>query len=364
MLGRDSVAAQIIALVLLGIGVSIVSVWIVVGALPHVVTTRVSKSFIPEPDLLAVNIDQSAVVSTTTIVFGGDVMLARHVQVLQEQAGSYEAAWEQIRSVFSQADIAVINLESPLSDQPPFPTEGFVFKAKPDNLIALRAAGIDVAHLANNHFDNAGAYGMTYTIDALQEVGIQPVGVGTTTAAYAGHIVERAGVRIGFVGQGYDVPWNRATDTTTGIAVIDLEQLQHSIMQLREHGADIVVAMMHAGTEYTHESNQVQKDFAYTAIDAGADIVIGHHPHWIQEIEQYQGKYIFYSLGNLIFDQNWSAKTSQGLVVRVAVVDGHIAHIGLLPVVIEANYKPRFANSDEARTILEPVLSPAAMTAQ
>jgi len=98
----------------------------------------------------------------------------------------------------------------------------------------------------------------------------------------------------------------------------DTQKLSLAVQQARQ-SADIVVVMMHAGAEYTRTPTRLQTEFARSAIDAGADIVFGAHPHWVQNTEVYQGKHIFYSLGNFVFDQEFSPETKTGLAVEVVV---------------------------------------------
>src|SRR6185369_10802699 len=138
------------------------------------------------------------------------------------------------------------------------------------------------------------------------------------------------------------------------------------------------VVTMHAGTEYTRTPNQAQTDFAHAAIDDGADIVIGAHPHWVQTTEQYKGKYIFYSLGNFIFDQELSQETKEVLTLKItlestksaspatpgaATVDdlqgqrlgAKVKQIELIPVIIENYSTPRVTNDSEATSILKKI---------
>ncbi len=288
-----------------------------------------------------------------TLVFGGDVMLARHVQEKQMEKGSFTCAFSGIADYFSRADLAVVNLESPLTDKGPYPRTGFIFKARPENIAGLQVAGIDTVFLANNHFGNAGLYGMDFTLQFLSGYGIEFVGAGQNKSeAYQGKIVTGGDLQVGLINQSYNVPYYAATDNRPGIAVFDLKRLEQEILALKNKGADIIVASLHGGIEYVRDPNQEQIAFAHTAIDAGADVVIGHHPHWIQTIEKYKGKYIFYSLGNLIFDQNWSRETSEGLVIAVKVRDKKIVGFELKPVIIEDNFRPRFASRQEAEQIL------------
>lgn len=329
-----------------GVLLCIVVLFVAIG---FVVVTPVTPEFsyrapVIQPDIKEPAQDTEIVVSAqpqkTTLLFGGDVMLARHVQVLQEAYGTTTAAWRDVAAITRAADVSVVNLESPFSPTPPYPTEGFVFKTKPEAVDGLRFADIDAVVLANNHFGNAGVEGMQYTFDHLRANRIEYTGAGNSAQqAYAGIILRTPNATVGLVAQTY-AALDQATDTTPGVAAYDPVLLTQAITQLRTQGADIIVAQFHGGTEYVREANWQQQEFAHTAIDAGADIVIGHHPHWIQEIEIYKGKYIIYSLGNLIFDQNWSHKTTQGMVVQLSVSNKRLDAVELVPITIEENYKP------------------------
>jgi len=117
--------------------------------------------------------------------------------------------------------------------------------------------------------------------------------------------------------------------------------------------ADLVIVSMHSGIEYTGKPNDSQIDFAHGAIDAGADLVIGHHPHVVQMAEKYKGKYIFYSLGNFIFDQMWSQETREGLMIKIYFSKTGVSKISPVPIIIENYSQPRIANSAEAEKILK-----------
>ncbi|MEK7164578.1 MAG: CapA family protein, partial [Patescibacteria group bacterium] len=139
----------------------------------------------------------------------------------------------------------------------------------------------------------------------------------------------------------------------------DIKRLKSAVLSARQQ-ADWVVVAMHAGTEYKYKPNEAQTKFARAAIDLGADMVVGHHPHWVQSIEKYQGKYIFYSLGNFIFDQEWSRETKEGLMIKIelaqagkgGIMKTRLSQIELLPVVVENYSTPRLATEKEANVIL------------
>jgi poly-gamma-glutamate capsule biosynthesis protein CapA/YwtB (metallophosphatase superfamily) len=146
----------------------------------------------------------------------------------------------------------------------------------------------------------------------------------------------------------------------------DHDRLKAAIEKIRGQ-VDFILVTMHAGIEYTRKPEQHQIDFAHAAIDDGADIVIGAHPHWIQINELYKGKYIFYSLGNFIFDQEWSRDTKEGLALRITLAkkalplpipglqnligDTGVKQIELMPVILEKYSTPRRASEEETKQI-------------
>lgn len=128
----------------------------------------------------------------------------------------------------------------------------------------------------------------------------------------------------------------------------DTKNLAIAVKRAREQ-ADYVVVSMHAGQEYTREPTTLQKDFARAAIDFGADIVIGGHPHWTQGIESYKGKYIFYSLGNFIFDQDFSLETMTGLALHIFLEKNtttRLTRVELHPILIENLGQPRLLSGE------------------
>ena len=119
---------------------------------------------------------------------------------------------------------------------------------------------------------------------------------------------------------------------------------------------DVVIVSLHAGQEYTLATTQLQEDYAHTAIDAGASVVIGHHPHVVQRVEEYQDGYIFYSLGNFIFDQIEPPQTREGVIATLVFRNSQITDYSLTPVYIEHYSQPRILTSEEGKNILERML--------
>ena len=173
------------------------------------------------------------------------------------------------------------------------------------------------------------------------------------------------GIKIGFIGATY------APNSPYLAQISDTTRLKQSITNLQSNKADYIIVTMHAGTEYEREPNNAQITFARAAVDAGADMVIGAHPHWIQPIEIYKEKYIFYSLGNFIFDQMWSIDTKEGLTVKITLgkksdsLETILQSIELIPIIIENYSTPRPANEIEKATILKKInLTNSTLTVQ
>jgi poly-gamma-glutamate synthesis protein (capsule biosynthesis protein) len=253
----------------------------------------------------------------TVIIAGGDAMLARNVAV--RARAQKDPAWpfRLIAPVFASADIAFLNLESPFSDKGPLQLRGMIFKAEPEMIEGLKLAGIDIVSTSNNHSRDQRSYGVEFTLDHLAANGILAVGTGKTEEeAHAGQVLERNGTRFGFLAYTYDANNGNYKDTDPRIAVLDVDRMRQDVATLRMK-ADAVLVSVHAGTEYDPKPSAQQTTFARAAIDAGAAAVIGHHPHVRQPMEWYKDAPIFYSLGNLVFDQFQRTETQIGSLAEL-----------------------------------------------
>lgn len=265
-------------------------------------------------------------------LFGGDIMLSRYVGRLARQ--KHDPAWplHEVADLFASADIAFANLESPFSDRGGNIDQGMVFRARPEMVAALEAAGIDVVSAANNHVRDCGSYGIEFTLDLLEKHGIRAVGAGASgELAHQGAILARQGMGFGFLGYTFDQSNGNHPDVDERVAMMDTERMRADVSSLRER-ADVVIVSMHAGNEYQPKPNAFQQRFARAAIDAGASLVVGHHPHVVQPVEQYNNGVIFYSLGNLVFDQFQSEKTQRGWIADVRFLGPRIASWGIIPI--------------------------------
>jgi poly-gamma-glutamate capsule biosynthesis protein CapA/YwtB (metallophosphatase superfamily) len=273
----------------------------------------------------------------TRILLGGDVMLSRHVARLARAAHDPSSPLRDLAPVLRSADIAFVNLEAPFSDRGRPMEHGMVFKAEPEMIAALQTAGVTIVSTANNHARDCGSYGVEFTLSWLQQHGILAVGSAPTAeAAHAGNVVqlgaERNGLRFGFLAYTFDQSNGNHKDLDDRIAVMDIPTMQVDIARLLEHRADVVIVSMHAGTEYQSRPNPRQIGFAHAAIDAGASVVAGHHPHVTQPWARRGKGVIFYSLGNLVFDQFQRVETQRGALAEVVFSGKTLESAALLPV--------------------------------
>lgn len=286
------------------------------------------------------------------LVAVGDIMLSRNVGQKMVKHQDYFYPFAATASLLQKADIVFGNLESPLLAGPPVNSPSMIFRADPECAPALARAGFNVLSLANNHIMNQGTKGLVHTLELLSENKIAAIGAGRNAAeAHQAQIIEQKGIKVAFLA--YVYPGNpEATENAAGAASMTAEQAQKDITQARKE-ADLVVVSMHAGSEYTRYPNETQKSFAHAVIDAGADLVIGHHPHWYQITEKYKDKYIIYSLGNFVFDQMWSEETREGMMASIYMDKEGVQGIEFLPMKIFDYSQPRFVSLPERDRLLE-----------
>ena len=295
----------------------------------------------------------------TTLFFAGDIMLSRNVAGKIYSTNDFTLPFKNVKDVTSSADIAFANLESPFLDSGNHSVQNsLIFNADPKSIAGLNYSGFDILSTANNHAFDQGIKGIEYTIKLLKDHGIIPVGTFAPNEAFdpSQNVISKNKIAYGFLSYSYSGLNDGGKTAKQEVADFnDLDKLKQDIISMRGHYADVVIVNMHAGVEYTRQPAQKQIDFAHAAIDAGADLVIGEHPHWIQTVEQYKGKWIFYSLGNFVFDQMWSQETREGLTLVVTYDKEQIKKIELKPVVIDDYCCPRWANQEETLSILKKI---------
>ena len=275
--------------------------------------------------------------------FVGDIMLDRGIKssVAKYGNGDYIFAFEKIKDYLNSFDILFGNLEGPISDGGTKTGSIYSFRMNPKSAVALQEAGFDILSVANNHIGDWSKTAMKDTFENLKNAGIEYSGGGDNKKeAYEIKIILKNDTKIAYLsfsqfGKGY----LEAGDDTAGIAIISDEKLKSGIEKAKAEN-DIVIVSFHFGDEYKKEPNTYQKTFAHKAIDYGADLVIGHHPHVVEPIEVYKDKYIAYSLGNFVFDQHFSKETMEGLVLKATVENKNITEVSSDRVVINKYYQP------------------------
>ena len=312
------------------------------------------------PDLLA------APPARTTLVAMGDILLGRSLGTMMEQTKDYSFAFRKIEPELQRADIAFANLEGPFCGEPPYYGEGMVFRVRPAAIAGLVHAGIAVLSVANNHFANGGDACMSFSLDLAHRAGIATAGAGETyDDAHRPAILVRHGVRFAFLGYTYA----DRNDTPDAIhAVIAGRNPDHVREDVAAalRSADAVIVSLHDGTEYTARVAPETEQFCHAAIDAGAALVLGHHPHVPQRIEHYRDGWIFYSLGNFVFQQYTPPEVQTALMARITFAGARVERVEATPLVIEWHSTPRLATREEGAPILrrigltEPLLWPPA----
>lgn len=308
--------------------------------------------------------------SSVTFLAVGDIMLSRSVATTINKANNPLLPFTGMADILTSTDFNFGNLESPFSGKNEFePSGSLVFNVPLKNIQGLKDYNFPILNLANNHAFDQGLDGLLYTNAYLDQNNIKHIGTGKTlTEAWKPQYVEYHGIKIGFIGASFSSLNDNGKTINDNVARIeDITRLQSAVAEARLN-ADFVVVTMHAGIEYTRTPNDAQTAFAHAAVDAGADIVIGAHPHWVQTIEKYHNTYIFYSLGNFIFDQMWSQETREGLALKIQLSknqpthtlqgpqdSAHINQIELLPVIIENYSTPRLATPEESKKILQDI---------
>ena len=256
-----------------------------------------------------------------TLNFAGDIMLDRGVKnsVLKNFNNDYGALFENL-GLLNKDDISFANLEGTASNLGVDGKSLYSFHMDPTVVPALAGAGIDVVSMANNHVGDWGRESYTDTLARLKENQIHYTGGGMNEAeAEEPVIIEKYGMKIGFLAFSDVGPnWMKATTDQAGLLLASNPRFSE-IIQNASNKVDQLVVSFHWGDEYKTVHNARQEYLAHKAVDAGAKLIIGHHPHVVQDVEIYKDAYIAYSLGNFIFDQSFSTNTMQGMLLEIKI---------------------------------------------
>ena len=283
------------------------------------------------------------------------------------QPGGAAARLRPLAAHLRASDLTVGNLESTLSDDGPPLQGGDSFSAPPAVLAALAGAGVDALSLANNHTGDYGEPALLQTIGAFRDRRIDAFGAGRDLrAATRAAVLSRNGVRFGFLGFNAIGETPQATRQTPGALSVrmpprtgplnpaDLAHVVGAVRRLEER-VDVVVVVPHWGTQYTHVAGPVQSLVGRRLVDAGADLVVGGHPHWVQGLERYDGAVIAHSLGNFVFDMDFMQQTMEGVTLTARFRGDRLRGVELTPYRLDATFTPRRVTGPAARAILRDV---------
>jgi poly-gamma-glutamate synthesis protein (capsule biosynthesis protein) len=276
-----------------------------------------------------------------TLIAGGDVFFGRMVgQVLLAKPET--DPFSEVRALLDSADVRFGNLECQLSDQrgvTVHPDNHLVFTGPPRGADALSRARFDIVSLANNHMWDFGKDALWQTFANLERVGVAYVGAGRDTArAYAPVFIEREGFKLAFLAV-TDI-WNfghlEQHPAREFVADADPERIAEAVRPLaRDPAVDAVIVSYHGGSEYMEEPTLQTRAVVHAAVDAGADIVIGHHPHVAQGVSFYKGQPILYSLGNFTMGMKGEHPWSRyGYLARVRFERGEVPAVEACPFLI------------------------------
>lgn len=289
---------------------------------------------------------QAPLIATSTplsMIFVGDIMLSRAIGNIMTKRKDWCYPFLNVAETLKDADITFGNLEGPISSKGVNIGSIYSFRASPQAVNGLRCAGIDVVSIANNHMWDYGRDAFNETLKILKENNIEYAGGGATyEEAHAARIIETQGTRVAFLGYTNLLPASLGKVTSRPAVAFPYEEDVVRDIQNAVKISDIVVVSVHWGDEYHTKHNAFQEKLGRLIIDSGADLVIGHHPHVVQEVEKYKTGYIAYSLGNFVFDQNFSVDTHWGLTLKVFVENKKIINIEERKVTFNSSYQPTF----------------------
>lgn len=253
--------------------------------------------------------------------------------------------FEKVEPIFSEDDLTIVNMEGTLTESDTRMDKQFAFKGDPSYVQILTSGSIEATNLANNHSKDYGEQSYTDTIEYIESAGIQTFGYDRTA------VMEVKGIKVGLIGI-YELADGLGRE----------QQVKDTIAAVKEQGAQLIVVSFHWGTEREYYPNDVQKTLAHLAIDQGADLVLGHHPHVLQGIEEYNGKNIVYSLGNFCFGGNSNPSDKDTMIFQQTftfengelILDNqkNIIPCSLSSVSNRNNYQPMPLEGEEAARVL------------
>ena len=306
-----------------------------------------------ESDTTTVTLETEPVVKkdSITISFTGDCTLGTYLtsknkafDVLFDQQQDYGYYFKNVKEIFENDDYTVVNLEGPLTDSNTIPEQKpFIFKGRKDYVNILTNGSVEAANLSNNHIRDYGTAGYNDTVNVLSDNDI----------AYFDntnfHIEEINNKKFGFAG-------------FKAFSLYTKNEIDNALKYFEENDVDIKIITLHGGVEYEYDFDSTKQELARYAIDNGADLIVGHHPHILQGIEEYNDKYILYSLGNFCYGGHSNPDDKNSMIVQVTFNFEDDKYIGsnlkLIPVSISSvdytnNFQPTILEGEAKDKVLK-----------
>lgn len=301
----------------------------------------------PEPTAESVSITVSMV---------GDCTLGTDVNF--DQSTSFDAFYQMkndpgyffqnVKDIFTADDLTVANMEGTLTTSNDRQQKTFAFKGDPSYTEILTRGGVEATNLANNHSRDYGDQSYEDTIQYLEAAGITTFGYDRTA------VMDVKGIKVGLIG---------IYELKDGLG--RQQQVIDTIQEVKDQGAQVIIVSFHWGTEKSNIPDDIQKTLAHLAVDQGADLVVGHHPHVLQGIEKYQGKNIVYSLGNFCFGGNKNPSDKDTMIFQqtFTVENGELVEddvTNIIPCSLSSesgynNYQPMVLEGSEKERVLQKI---------
>ncbi len=293
-----------------------------------------------------------------SIVLLGDYLPAASAAPVIRRKG-YSYTFGGVRDMLQESDIIFLNLETPLSDRGrPYEEKKYVFRADPEAAQAMRSAGVRVVSLANNHIMDYGPDALDDTLKSLRSAGIAHVGAGRTRSEASMPAAFRIrNINTTFLAFSNTFPREFWAGKESPGAFFGSDWTVKRAVKAASGTGPLIVSF-HWGEELARQPKEYQIYLARLAIDSGADLVVGHHPHVPQPIEIYRGRPILYSLGNFSFG-SYSSNATEGLMVKAFIgADGISTKLEIYPLLVDNEkvaFKPRLLPGPEGRAVFDSI---------
>lgn len=317
-----------------------------VGAWPLTIELADGSEFVLEPD------------GVSELAIGGTVVLSRGVaeRINKNQDPFYP--WREVADILKRADVAIINFKGSITSDCVYDGYTLRFCGAPHYVDGMVEAGIDAVSVSGNHVGDYGQVGLRETVEFLHQADIKTTGLGQGyDEAFVPAIFEMAdGTTVALVAYNNvfgTAPCAQNTQQWGVTCLLDKQVVAAEIAELKTQ-YDVVIAYPNWGPEYVHLPD-MDKQVAWgrVMVEAGADLIVGDQAHWVQTMEFYEDTPIFYGVGNFVFDQMWSEKTREGLLLRVYLYDGRLLSIRPVPIKIYDYAQPQVEEGASGRAILD-----------